>query len=127
MKALYSTDPLREIEISGTALEWNAFGLAVMQDGSVVPCEMVGSPAPYAHAARSIRILHRKNSSVNFEINQDNDVILAGDPIFLEKVSGTATHFGNDFRKGNHIHLDFQGESRYIGEGSISTIFMHEG
>lgn len=127
MKALYSTEPLKEIEISGTSLEWNAFALAVEQDGSIVPCENVASTAPYAHAARTIQVLHKKNSKVAFHVTSENEIILEGDPTLLENISGTATNFGNDFRKGNHIHIDFQGEDHYIDEHSISTIFMHEG
>ena len=127
MKALYSTEPLKEIEISGTALEWNAFALAVEQDGSIVPCEKMDAPAPYAHAAQIIRVLHKKNSKVAFQVTPEREVVLVGDPTLLENVAGTATNFGNDFRKGNHIHIDFQGEDHYIDENSISTIFMHEG
>lgn len=127
MRALYSTTPCAEIEISGTAVEWIAFGLAMGQDGATIPCDAHGSTAPYAHAATRIHVVHRKGCKVAFEVGPSNDIVLAGDPSFLRDLAETVNNFGTQFEKGTHIHIDYQGDDHWVDERSVSTVFMHEG
>ena len=127
MRALYSTTPCAEIEISGTAVEWVAFGLAMQQDGSIVPCDVAGSCAPYAHAATRIHVAHKKGRKVGFEVSSFNEIVLSGDSTLLQDLAETANNFGTEFEKGTHIHIDYQGDDHFVDETSVSTIFMHDG
>src|SRR5262249_30349977 len=127
MGALFSTTPCAEIEISGTAVAWIAFGLAMGQDGAAIPSHPDGSTAPYAHAATRIHVVHRKRCKLAIEVRPTDDIVLAGDPSFLRDLAETVNIFGTQFEKGTHIHIDYQGDDHWVDERSVSTVFMHEG
>jgi hypothetical protein len=124
MKAVFSLQPFKEVEISATPLEWRAFALAVMEHGAIVPCEPVTNAAPYADYARKIHVLHQQGKKVVFAISPEADLIVQGDPLFLENLSETANNFANDFAKGSHIHIDYQGDEHYVGKDSASTVLV---
>lgn len=123
MRAVYSNGAFKEIVISGSALEWNAFALALKQDGSVVPCEPVENPAPYSHCADEIHVLHRTGEKIVIFSTPRGVLIIQGDPTLIEKLSETALNFGNDFPGGTHIHIDYQGDSHFVAGNSTPTVF----
>jgi hypothetical protein len=125
MKAIYSDEQFGELEISGTSLEWKAFGIALGHDGAEIPCLKVADPTPYSHSFARIRVSHKMTQKVEFSVAAEESLLIQGDPALLCMLSQTATNF-SDFQKGAHIHIEYQGEQHHIGQTSIPAVFMHE-
>lgn len=125
MKVTYTLGQFSEIEISGNEVEWVAFAIALEQGAAAIDCEAVEDPSPYSHCSRMIRIAPRRGTKVRFCVVSGDSLIIEGDPELLQKLAQTAANFGQDFKVGEHIHIDFQGEDHFIGQDSIPVVFAH--
>jgi hypothetical protein len=123
MIARISEGDAAEIELSGTPLEWSALAFAVQHAGTVIPCESVGDPQPYARFGHQILISHAPNQKVRFEISGET-VEIAGDPSHLETLSRTMAGLSASLPPGYHVHIEYQGDDHYIASGSVPTILL---
>lgn len=122
MKIFWKDDPLRELEIEGTAVEWEAFSVAIMHPSIVIPCEVVAASAPYDRCLPRLRVGHVTGQTVEFQVTAADEFLLIGDSCYLEKLSTTARNLSRDFHSGSHIHIEYQGETHYIGRNSIPAV-----
>lgn len=125
MKAVYSIEPLKEIELSAIASEWVSFAHALSLDGSVIECECVKDSSPYQHSARKIIVAHQKGHKVDFQVHTDGNLIVKGDPQLMEVLSQNAIFPPVGVEKGYHVHIEhYDVDDYYVGEGSVPTVFL---
>ncbi|SRR5581483_388848 len=113
-----------EIELSGTGVEWSALAQAVRHDGIVVPCGSASDPQPYARFGRQVVVTHVPGRKVRFAITEEG-VEIAGDPVHLETLSQVMSALSGPLPPGYHVHVDYQGDDRYVASDSVSAILLH--
>src|SRR4051794_22633260 len=113
MRAAYSLQPFYEIQITGTAAEWTYFASAILSSGATVRCDSGVSPAPYSHAARSIRISHRVGDKLNIGLGGDGEILITGDSGSIASLAADATALAADCPAGYHIHIDYLFDDHY--------------
>jgi hypothetical protein len=121
MKALYSVTPFKEIELSGTPLEWGALALALLENGLIIECESA-NPHPYQHAARMIRVEHRHGRRVEFQLSPEGTVVVKGDPQFLSVLAENAQAM-ESVEQDYHVHIEYVGDDHYVGPESMPVVF----
>jgi hypothetical protein len=127
MKVLYSGGRFREVEIAGNRHDWQAFAAALQKDGSRIACPRVDNPAPYEKSLICISIVHQAGRKAEIATGAGDELTVVGDPGLLEVLSQTARTFARDFREGQHIHIEYQGEDHFVALESVPTVFSYEG
>jgi hypothetical protein len=124
MKAVYSIEPLKEIELSAIPSEWVSFAHALFLDGSTIEFESVADPSPYQHSARKITIAHQKGDKIEFQVQTDGNLTVKGDPQLMAVLSQNAM-FPAGLEKGYHVHIEhYDIDDYYVGKGSVPTVFL---
>lgn len=125
MRVVYTLGEFGEIEITGDAVEWIAFALALEQGMVDIDLETVDDPSPYSGAADGLRVSTAPGEKVRFEIEPPRRLVVTGDASLLHGLAQSARTFGFDFQDGQHVHIEYQGEEHFIGRDSIPAVFTH--
>ena len=130
MKTVFTSGDFKEIEISGSKVEWLAFSDVLKSGDGQIDCDHVANPSPYSKSAAMIQVIRDvdgRDNKVSFQIDKNDCLLVRGDSTQLQKLSLAAEGFGKNFEKNDHIHIEYQGESHFVAQDSTPVVFMHLG
>lgn len=107
-----------ELEIAGSAAEWEALAALLESHGAALACERGG--------LRWIAVRAEERAALRISVEGD-DAVFAGSPAHLERFGRTAREFGAKSRLGQTAVIESLGPEHYIDPASVLTIFRLSG
>lgn len=123
MIVLHAHGQFEELELAATALEWQAFAMAIMHDGIEIPCESSANPHPYQRSLERIVIRHRPHEKIRLALVDERVLQISGDPATLGKLAESA-NFESDCKPDYHFHVENLGADHHVAADSIPAVFV---
>lgn len=121
-------DSPRELEIKISKEELLDLSKKVLENDVEINTTMEGKNlkvAPYSRFLSKIKTSISPEQLVEFQVTQDNKVLIRGDHHKLSTLSNVFLSFAEEWTVGEHMHIEYYPGHFYLSPNSISVILVY--